>query len=394
MLERMQARTINSTGGATAWADEIEMEVLCRATRSHLLGETDPGLADLTQRLENWGRLLGTAMQNRVATLLNLGFRANGVGIPSQYQAFLDNYRTDTFGRNTRNLNTALAAVAALEQAGIEVVVFKGPTQQQRAYGDSFIKRVGDVDLLVDPRRYAQAVEVLMATHFVDPECASPWWRIFLGEQALRGRDGKATTVDLHHRLQQPGCPSPADTRRFLQRRQTTAVGSSQAPVLSAPDACLLASMSIVKAMVGREPAACYVADLVAGLRRLTDLEFAEFVAEARRQRLVDTVAVSLRCAQVLFGYSDARFTNEPPGVFASSSDRLIAQLVLTPWDPGVNWPKRRQILWDLCGHRVPVFAREAAWALGGQLCHLYVQAQRAKTGKAGDNRAPSATPA
>ncbi|OJU10482.1 MAG: hypothetical protein BGN86_00490 [Caulobacterales bacterium 68-7] len=345
--------------------------------RATLCKQPDRDLPDLFQRDVDWETLVEVAIKNRIAVLFARALREHAIDPPAVWQARLDRYRAETFRNNARNIATADAVSSALRAAGVDVVVFKGPAQQQRLYNDPFTKPVGDVDVLVPISQYEQALGALDKTHKLDPDCASPWWRIFLGEQHLRTRDGRLTTVDLHYRLQQPGCPSPKNIEGFLQRREVATVGAVQLSILSPPDACLLTCLNVVKALVHREACGRYLVDLIAGLHALEDHQVAQMVGTARSEGLIPTMALSLRVLEAVFGFSDPRVQDVAKAAPANSMD--LVGMTLLPDDPRTVWTKRRDILWMLCGQRPIVFIREAAWAFAGEMCRQFSHLTRGR---------------
>jgi hypothetical protein len=106
--------------------------------------------------------------------------------------------------------------VSALEAAGIEAILLKGPSIARWLYEDDGRRTYGDTDLLVDPVRFAEAEAVLAELGFD---------RIVSGEQLREAipahtwiRRNDRRIVDLHHRL--PGAEvDPAAAWRLLSAR-------------------------------------------------------------------------------------------------------------------------------------------------------------------------------
>src|SRR5262249_55519245 len=84
----------------------------------------------------------------------------------------------------------------------------KGPISQKLVYGNCFSKPSLDIDLLVSPSEYDTASRVIKNNGFnLIEECASLWWKYFLGEQHFLSSDHLPLTIDLHYRTHQPGRP-------------------------------------------------------------------------------------------------------------------------------------------------------------------------------------------
>jgi hypothetical protein len=345
--------------------------LLSRAIQSGLRGVPEDGLGEAFQGCD-WYAVVELAIKNRVVQPFKQALDMNGVAVPATFQPWLDHYRAEAFRMNARNLMTTAMAASALQAAGIDFIVFKGPAQQQKLYGNPFVKPSGDVDLLVSRTQYDAAFALFQDSHALDPNSAAPWWSFFLGEQTLRSRDDQFTTIDLHYRLQRPGCPSPKDIGGFLSRRGIATAGAARVPSPSAQDACLIICLNVVKGLINREPSGAHVVDIIAALGMLSDQETAQFLKLARQEGLSATVSLSLQIARATFGFHDARLGPVPKVLPATDAD--LAAMTLAPDDEATVWTRRRTILWVLCERRLTVFAREVAWALSGELCRRYTQ--------------------
>ena len=305
---------------------------------------------------------LAIARENRVAMLLLQGLDRTAEGLSEDVAAAFEEFRQLTISLNTKNLMTLRRVLPVLEAASIPVLLFKGPVSQQASYGSYFVKPSSDVDLLVSNADFDRARSLLdNGAHALAKECRSFWWRTFLGEQHLLSLSPAGATIDLHHRVQQPGSVSPLKPERFLGERTLVTVAGMRVPTLSPTNAMLLSCMSLTKALVHREAAGGHVADLAARWRGLDDEQYAALVASARVQGLELTLAFSLRCARLLFGVGPPTSPQEADAFGVSSL--TLAQMILTPGRPNLIWPKRRRMLWDLCDVKLR-FGREAAWAM------------------------------
>lgn len=355
------------------------LAIVLRAVRSHLTGEADPAITALAASLEGsgaWMSGLSWSHRNRLSSFVLAGLERNGVDPPKAVADSFLQYRTETFRLNTTHLMTVRKIVPIIEAAGVEVAIIKGPLQQQLNYRDYFAKPAGDVDLLVRSEDFVKARGLIEAQgYYLPKECASPWWRIFLGEQHLLIDQPNLCTIDLHHRVQQPGAPSPSDLGSFLRNRHRISVGAATLPVLSPTDGLLLVCMSLAKALIHREPAGGYAADLLAGLLTLDAEGLAEFQRSAERNQLRRTVRLALRGVDVLYGVScDIARPGEPRALDHVTDEDLLSMLV-TPSDPATQWAKRRNILWALNDAGPVTYIREVGWALGGEVTRRLFQA-------------------
>lgn len=268
----------------------------------------------------DWEAFLSVAQCNRL-----LLPAVQGLAVPDSARETIERYRKLTLQLNAAALMTTRRIVPVLENAGVDVVVIKGPLAQHARYGDYFVKPATDVDLLVHPRDFARARAIIVASGFaLAAPCDKIWWRGFLGEQHLIGNAAGQAAIDLHHRTQQPGCPPPHRPRQLLDQAVRTHIGNSPISTLSGPHACLLSCMSAAKALVHREPAGGHVLDIAMSLRSGEDLS-AVFAAAAGLE-LTQTLQFGLRAAKlVVGGYAG------PAPSLPWLSDVDLATLILDP---------------------------------------------------------------
>ncbi|WP_084508024.1 nucleotidyltransferase family protein [Mesorhizobium sp. WSM3224] len=311
------------------------------------------------------------ARLNKIAVfLLKALQRAPADAAPPELLGWLDGYRRRTMSMNAACIGDAIAIDRALRDRQVDFVFLKGPLQQHRLYGDHFMKPSGDVDILVAPAGFAKAREALRAIGYeVAGKSRSVWWVRFLGEQHMVREDGpRASTVDLHHRVQQPGSPSPRDIDGFLRRKRDVEVAGAAMPIISAADTLLLSSISVAKAFFNREPCAGYVCDVRASASRLSEAEQQTVLDHATEQGLADTLLLGLRAADVLLGAAGTLLSDRAARILARIDNADLFHMVIAPWLASLRWPQRRHVLWELCGREPVRYLAEAGWAASADL--------------------------
>ena len=311
------------------------------------------------------------ARLNKVAVfLLKALARAPTGAMPPDLPGWLDGYRRRTMSMNAACIGDSVAIDRVLRDSRVDFVFLKGPLQQHLLYGDYFMKPSGDADILVSPARFAKAREALRTIGYeVAGKSRSVWWVRFLGEQHMVRQDGaRASTVDLHHRLQQPGSPSPHDIDGFLRRKREVAVAGATMPIISAADTLLLSSISVAKAFFNREPCAGYVCDVRASASRLSEAEQRMVLDHAAGQGLADTLLLGLRAADVLLGAGGGLLSDRAARILARIDNADLFHMVIAPWLASLRWPQRRHVLWELCGREPVRYLAEAGWAASADL--------------------------
>ncbi|MDX8444402.1 nucleotidyltransferase family protein [Mesorhizobium captivum] len=311
------------------------------------------------------------ARLNKVAVFVLKALARGSTGVaPPGLPSWLDGYRRRTMSMNAACIGDSLAIHQVLRGRQIDFVFLKGPLQQHVLYGDHFMKPSGDVDILVPPAGFAAAREALRSVGYeVAGKSRSVWWVRFLGEQHMVRDDGvRAVTVDLHHRLQQPGSPSPRDIDGFLRRKREVEVAGAAMPLISASDMLLLSCISVAKAFFNREPCAGYVCDVRAAANRLSEAEQQKVLDHAAEQGLADTLLLGLRAADVLLGGTATLLSDRATRILARIENADLFHMVIAPWLSSLHWPQRRAVLWELCGREPVRYLAEAGWAASADL--------------------------
>ena len=347
-----------------AWAPAVgtpaKIAAVLRAVRAALRGGPPVAASGID------AEAMAIAVENRLAILVAHGLGAAAADLAAEPLEALERYRQLTIRLNTANLLTLRRVLPLLAGAGVPTLVFKGPVSQQSAYGGYFVKPSSDVDFLVADHDFDRARDLLdQGEHKLADECRSIWWRTFLGEQHMIADSPSRATIDLHHRVQQPGSVGPLHPERFLAERETTVVAGMQAPTLSPANAMLLSCMSLAKALAHREACGGHVADIAVRFQTSDGAASAALRETARRQGLTKTLELGLHAAEVLYGLGERAL-----GPIFGVDDVTLAGMILTPEAEQIAWPKRRRMLWDLCDSKLR-FGREAAWAGASELARV-----------------------
>ncbi len=244
---------------------------------------------------------------------------------------------------NSRILQLIRVAGESLTQSGIQHIFYKGPIQQKILYGDFFAKPAVDADILVSRSDFTRARGVLADSGYrLAQGCAGIWWWHFLGEQHLFHEDNHVNSIDLHHRLQQPGSPEPRQMKRFLSERSSVQLGNAAISAPSLPHIALIAAMNLVKAIYCREVAGSHTLDTLTALKHMTPQELASTRAESRRQGLYKTMRFAARAASLLFDEPDL-FSQEVVDMPFDAAD--LARLLFRPEGTDFTYPRRRVML-------------------------------------------------
>jgi succinoglycan biosynthesis protein ExoU len=315
--------------------------------------------------------ILEIARFNKLANAIGAAL-AGVTDLPAALKTGLDSYRMRTLRMNALVLQETLAIEQKLSHLGIVHVFLKGPVQQQRIYGNCFVKPSGDVDILVAPGDFSTARRAITLLGYrVEDRSDSIWWRLFLGEQHMVRIAPGGIAVDLHHRIQQPGSPNPRHVADFIRDRQGLTISGEELPIPSDYDIALLSSISVSKALFNRQACGDYLCDLAKCLARLDEQGRLALLERADAQGLRETLLLAARAARALAGSEAGGFGMTAGAVLAPVADDALLQMCIAPWRKDIAWPARRRVLWELCGRDKGRFLSEAAWAGTAELSRV-----------------------
>lgn len=222
---------------------------------------------------------------------------------PIDVMTMISNYRAKARRKARLALPTLHLLDKALTRAGIPWVAYKGHMLQLQL-GRKLDRRTNaDLDVLVHKSDFDRALHALQAHSMsVAVECRSAWWRDWLGELTLTMPDSSGLPVDLHYKIQQPGCPAPRETGLLIGRSIVLQLDGIRIPTLNRVDAALNGAICIVKAIARHEYAGSHILDFAAMLQN-TDPAFEQaLAAEAAHQRLERTLSLARSAAAQLLG--------------------------------------------------------------------------------------------
>ncbi|WP_425072741.1 nucleotidyltransferase family protein [Sagittula sp. S175] len=291
-------------------------------------------------------RLFELARLNKVLPLLP----ARATELPdscSDLQNTLARVTLATASMNHKGLLSGIDITRKLNERGIGHLHLKGPLQQIALYGHYHRKPSADTDILVRPHQRRAAAECLYAEGYrtLEPHNAF-WWTRFLGEQHFRHPQTGAM-IDLHHALRQPGLPLSHNLNIFFETATTMVVGDMRMPVPDAAGRVLLMSHALAKAFLAREPVLSTVIDIRQALNGLEN-ETAALGQLAKTTRQDHVLGLALSVVAAFF--PDTPGLGIAPHPFENIGKNSLQRMIATPWIAGLPWPRRRQILYELCG--------------------------------------------
>jgi glycosyltransferase involved in cell wall biosynthesis len=243
---------------------------------------------------EAWRRELPLLIRHRLAGLALAASAAVGVELAYDVRERLHASNLNTTARSIAVESTAIEVLEAFEGMQIPHVITKGPGIA-RAYGDPSTRPYGDLDILVAPERFEDALASVagigFGIYFEGGEPRSYFDRYCReGVNLVRGDGG---SVDLHHRIPPWVWGQRLVFDRLLERSTEIAIAGGKALALAPEHNLIVASLHVISDR-GLRPGYKLITwrDLVA----LAAVAAPENVAaEAKRARLDWFVGATLR---------------------------------------------------------------------------------------------------
>lgn len=357
-----------STEQVGSAGQEVEMADILARARALVSSAVRLELGALAQRPQQPSaavirEAVRIAESNKLLGELATALVAWGIEPPIDVMARVAQYRAKS-RRSAEMARVSLGRICdAFTSSGVNWVAYKGQVLQSQLGRELAHRPSSDVDVLVAKADFDRAIAALIAAgHTLPMQFATPWWRDWLGEHPLISPDRSGLTIDLHHKVQQPGCPQPRRMEQWLIGPDSVIFGDLPVPTLGRLNAALLGAINVVKAFAHREAGGGHGLDFIRMLTRADDDFRAALSEEAARQGLTRTLELATlaveRWVEVGVGAGTVRTAGSPDW----------EAVILTPDSPDHARPRGRTLLWALTDGRSAVrvgrFLREGAFVM------------------------------
>src|SRR3984893_16527965 len=283
VLRSSATKTIQNNLPATS---SPEWAALLQCASPH----SDLSILSAFLREVSWPALLAEAERHGIISLL-----ASSVARVEQ------NLAPPEFAQKIRQLQraqvlSALQMTAELfrlvdqfRDAGLDILLVKGPTLALRAFGDTGARQYGDLDFLVRQKDILRATELTISAGYkpeIPVEAISPKK---IPGQYVFVRIAAPLLVELHTERTMRYFPRGLPIEEFFARRQYVSVDGHQIPALAIEDELILICIHGAKHLWER---LSMVADVAAFIDRQTSLDWERAFATARSvgaQRMLHT---------------------------------------------------------------------------------------------------------
>ena len=273
-----------------------EAQLLLCCARTTLDEDTQKRAASLLSQELDWAYFLRLATRQRVVPLIQRSLSAAQFGaIPPAITAALAQQQDHIARRNFFLTGRLVGLLRTLDTGGIRAIAYKGPAIAAVAYGNISLRQFWDLDVLVDPRDYRRARELLLSRGGYRLRENYGW------ECSLIDATG-IVYVDLHRHIAPDVWPGSLWFDRLWKRRQHVA-SAGGIPTLSAEDMLVVLSIQLRKdAWERKELRLSKICDIAELLRAWPTLDWNSVAAAARRVGCQRALSLGLTVARELLG--------------------------------------------------------------------------------------------
>lgn len=204
----------------------LEDQLLIDCAQSRMSSRQIDGVSKLFSNSLDWKFILNISTRNAVSSLVarNLLHKFDDL-LPTEIKEVLSAHFQTNLQRNMFLTGKLLEIVRLFEANQIPVLPFKGPLLAARAYGDLSFRQYGDLDVLVQPKHFDAAVQLLKSKNYrpvtsIGWLYKSDWYLSPRKDIYFRSADGMVN-IELHWKLSGSHFSLPFEMNRLWARLET-----------------------------------------------------------------------------------------------------------------------------------------------------------------------------
>lgn len=240
------------TASGSATPPESAHDELLAAVAAYGLPGSVHALPDAPLSHERWGRLLRAATRQRLVGLLAAAVSDEALPATDAQLDELAAFHRDAMVVTLRVERVAQQTVGVLDEAGVPTRILKGLALAHLSYPTPEQRPTGDVDVLVPPHRFDDAVAALTAggAQRVWPELRAGFDRRFAKAVTMTAADGE-NVIDLHRTFVMGPFGLAIDLEALMATGEAFALGGTPMTALGREERLLHAAYNVA---VGERP--------------------------------------------------------------------------------------------------------------------------------------------
>lgn len=285
-----------------------ERNLILACSRTDFGFEEISRVNDVLNENLDWEFVFSTAYRNGVLPLVSWNLLKNfGGDLPPDIKDKINGFFYEHAAHNLFLTGKLIEIVKLLNAADIPVLPFKGATLARQAYGNPALRQFIDLDILVQPKDFDRAINVLSANDFQLPDEKERSERaaFFFNRRkdiALTSRDGQVR-IELHWKLSGAHFALPFELDELWTRLERITLGGARLNALPFDDLFIYLCLHGARHGFERLSWICDLRELIN--RREADhqvIDWAEIIRRARLHGCEKVVELGVFLIEEFFG--------------------------------------------------------------------------------------------
>ena len=253
----------------------------------------------------DWKFVLNVAQRNAVLPLLSWNLRNNFSNLlPDQIRTLLEKELQSHLRANMFLTGKLLELLELLRAENIEAVPFKGPMLALQAYENAALRKYGDLDVLVQPRDFKKAIDIIKENGY-EPLTSVSWlektnWYVSRKKDIYFANPDRSVIIELHWKLSGSHFGLPKEMNDLWNRLENVELAGTPIPTLSFYDLLIYLCLHGSRHSWERFQWICDIREVIGSK---DDIDWNYLFDEAKRFGCENVVSLSLRLLHEFFGF-------------------------------------------------------------------------------------------
>lgn len=219
----------------------VEQDLILRCSSTRLSEEEKDKIYSLLNDSPDWDFLLNQASRNGLLPLASWNLLNSFPDLlPEKVKIRITEHLSNHTRRNLYLTSKLIDIIRELEKTGIPALPFKGATLAQRAYGNIALRDFVDLDILVQPKHFNEAVDRLGEKGF-KPIGDTSWTKRRTAGFSRRkdlglSSEDRSVIIELHWKISGSHFGLPFEIRQLWERLEKIQIGGASLNALSFTD--------------------------------------------------------------------------------------------------------------------------------------------------------------
>jgi hypothetical protein len=286
----------------------LETQLIIACARTCVPEVESEQITALLARQLDWDYILSIAGRNMLLPLLSWTLLKNfSASIPVEAKDGLQLFLKKHTQKNLLLTSKLIEVIGILEKNQISVLPFKGVTLAVKAYNNVSLRHFCDLDLLVKPKHFDQAVKILSENGYV-PNSQTNWWKRKLlffthKKDIIINSSDNFVQIELHWKLSGSHFSMPVEISQLWKRLEKLDLGGIKVNTLPFKDLFVYLCLHGSRHEWERLSWICDLRELILNYKNLRgEIDWSDLREHAKNHGLERVVELGLFLVQYFYG--------------------------------------------------------------------------------------------